>query len=125
MPRGLILENTFTSIGILAAGLFPFLGPFLSVETVKKRLLRIRWETLERIREVTLPILFISGEQDTLIPPAHMETLRKAAGKAKIRRFVTIPEGTHNDTWMTGGQKYWQAQESFMEECAPSSEANT
>ena len=32
-----------------------------------------RWESIARVKDISLPILFLSGEKDELIPPRHMK----------------------------------------------------
>mmetsp|Transcript_56784 Transcript_56784/g.149590 ORF Transcript_56784/g.149590 Transcript_56784/m.149590 type:complete len:196 (+) Transcript_56784:83-670(+) len=92
--RGLILENTFTSISDMVDVVLPWVAP------LKHLVLRIGWRSLEHIPNVTCPILFISGLQDELVPPSHMERLHQAAVRAKSRRWFTVVDGTHNDTCM-------------------------
>lgn len=70
--RGIILENTFTSIGEMVDCLFPVLVPF-------KFLQRNFWPSIDRIKKITCPILFIKSMQDELVPPIHMHRLMEAA----------------------------------------------
>eukprot|EP01052_Picozoa_sp_SAG31_P014110 SAG31_NODE_866_length_11370_cov_4.806761_6_plen_76_part_00 len=58
----MILENTFTSIGAMAQHLFSFLKvipPF-----VFDNMLWNKWESSELVGDLTLPILFLSSQQD-------------------------------------------------------------
>lgn len=108
--RGLILENTFLSINVLVDKLFPFL------KLLKKWLLRLKWESGTRIASVTAPVLFLSGEQDEVVPNWHMTALHdKATGAAK-RTFMQFPAGKHNDTWLVGGSQYVYAVADFVKE---------
>ena len=63
-----------------------------------KFLLRDKWKSAERIEQVSVPILFLSGEVDSLVPPKMMETLYKKAIRSK-GSFVRVENGDHNDTW--------------------------
>ncbi len=57
----------------------------------------------ERIKLVKgqIPILFLSGAKDELVPPEHMKTLFELSDSTfKPIRFVSFPNGTHNDTFM-------------------------
>ena len=45
-------------------------------------LIRSKWETKKRIGSISLPILFISGLKDELVPPAHMRWLYESATSA-------------------------------------------
>lgn len=51
----LVLENTFTSIPAMVDLLMPYLRHF------KALVLRINWNSLQIIGDLTQPILFISG----------------------------------------------------------------
>lgn len=59
---GLILENTFTSIADMVDSMFYFVG------YVKWVILRIGWDTRSLVQNMQLPILFISGDKDELVP---------------------------------------------------------
>jgi len=113
LPCGIILENTFVSVSALVDSLFPI----IAFKSLKERFLRLRWETVERIREIEVPLLFLSGEKDEMIPPWHSKVLHQRAVKSSLRRSAIFPEGTHNDTWEKGGDRYWEAQEGFIKDC--------
>ncbi|ETO29568.1 hypothetical protein RFI_07552 [Reticulomyxa filosa] len=55
---GVILENTFTSIGDMIKHVFPI----LDIGFVKKYMLRSEWKSIESIADVTCPLLFLSSE---------------------------------------------------------------
>jgi len=112
-PCGLILENTFMSISALVDTLFPI----IAFDFLKDRFLRLRWESSERIKDVEVPLLFLTGMQDELVPPSHSAGLLARAEKSPLKRQARFPEGTHNDTWEKGGAKYWQEMVDFVEEC--------
>lgn len=104
--KGLILENTFTSIAAMADKLFPFLSP-VKPYILRMEFLRLRcspgglWlhsftiPSEKLIKEVKIPILFISGLtvwilcaivevlldwiQDEVVPTDHMESLWNSA----------------------------------------------
>lgn len=118
-PRGVILENTFLSIGEMVDTLFPF----IAFKCLKDRFLRLRWHSIERIRDVEVPLLFLCGEKDEVVPPDHMVRLEKSAVRSRLHRLVLFAEGQHNDTWEKGGDRYWEAQAGFMAECCPSAVA--
>jgi len=112
-PRGLILENTFTSISAVVDALFPL----LAFDSLKKRFLRLRWESIERVRDIEVPMLFLTGQKDEMIPPDHSKALHARADKSKLRRNIFFAEGSHNDTWEKGGDEYWEVQEAFLKDC--------
>jgi pimeloyl-ACP methyl ester carboxylesterase len=115
-PCGMILENTFLSIGDMVDTLFPI----IAFKCLKDRFLRLRWHSFERVRDVEVPLLFLCGEKDEVVPPVHMVKLEKSAVRSRSHRLVLFAEGQHNDTWEKCGERYWEAQASFMAECCPS-----
>ena len=54
--RGLMLENTFTSISEMVDHLYPFITPF------KKYLLKIGWNNDKMVADLKLPIFFVAGD---------------------------------------------------------------
>jgi len=108
-PAGIIIENSFTSIADMLDSLFPF----LAFSILKKNFLRLKWETEKTISQIKVPILFLSGEKDELVPAGHMTRLKNAS-KTNVCEFHTFPEGTHNDTWLVSGDRYWDVQKSFI-----------
>ncbi|TQE04764.1 hypothetical protein C1H46_009617 [Malus baccata] len=121
----LIVENTFTSILDMAGVLLPFLKWFIGGSGSKgpkalNFLVRSPWSTIDVIGEVKQPILFLSGLQDEMIPPSHMQMLyAKAAAHNKRCVFVEFPTGMHMDTWLTGGDNYWRTVQEFLQQHVP------
>ncbi|CAI9100670.1 OLC1v1037818C1 [Oldenlandia corymbosa var. corymbosa] len=122
---GLILENTFTSILDMAGVLLPFLKWFIGGNGSKgprplNFLVRSPWRTIDVVGEIEQPILFLSGLQDEMVPPSHMQMLyAKAAAQNSRCIFVTFPTGMHMDTWLAGGDQYWKTVREFLEQVAP------
>ncbi|GMJ15714.1 ABHD17 (Alpha/Beta Hydrolase Domain-containing Protein 17)-like Acyl Protein Thioesterase 11 [Hibiscus trionum] len=121
----LILENTFTSILDMAGVLLPFLkwfigGPGTKGPKILNGLVRSPWSTIDVIGQVKQPILFLSGLQDEMVPPSHMQMLyAKAAAHNKQCLFVEFPTGMHMDTWLAGGDPYWRTIQQFFEKHVP------
>ncbi|CAA7401288.1 unnamed protein product [Spirodela intermedia] len=117
---GLILENTFTSILDMAGVLLPFLKWFIGHSGSKgprmlNFLVRSPWNTVDVIGQVKQPILFLSGLQDEMVPPSHMQLLHaKAAEKNDRCLFTDFPSGMHMDTWLSGGDRYWRTIQLFL-----------
>jgi len=86
--KGLILENTFTSIPDMVDVVMPWVAP------LKSLVLRIGWQSVERIPSITTPILFISGRSDELIPPAQMDQLQAAAKSSIYTTMHQVTECT-------------------------------
>jgi len=97
--RGVILENTFTSVADMTEALWQPLGYI-------KDLFRGQWNSLDRIGRITVPLLFVSGLADELVPPGMMQALFDAAKTSTVKHMVRFPYGTHNETWCEGG--YYQ-----------------
>ena len=70
--------------------------------------------------QIKQPILFLSGLQDEMVPPSHMQMLyAKAAARNNQCLFVDFPTGMHMDTWLAGGDQYWRTIQQFLEQHAP------
>ncbi|XP_022882545.1 protein bem46-like [Olea europaea var. sylvestris] len=121
----IILENTFTSILDMAGVLLPFLKWFIGKSSSKgprllNFLVRSPWNTIDVIGEIKQPILFLSGLQDEMVPPSHMQMLyAKAAARNQQCSFVEFPNGMHMDTWLSGGDRYWSTIQEFLEKTVP------
>ncbi|KAF8393565.1 hypothetical protein HHK36_021809 [Tetracentron sinense] len=126
----LILENTFTSILDMAGVLLPFLKWFIGGSSSKgprllNRFVRSPWSTVDIIGQIRQPILFLSGLQDEMVPPFHMEMLyAKAATHNGQCIFVDFPTGMHMDTWLAGGDQYWRSVQLFLEQNVPEKKEN-
>jgi len=103
--RGLILESPFVSIREMAKSVFPLLpiGP----------LLQTRYDNLEKIVKIKVPLLVLHGDRDEVIPYEHGKRVFAAAPGPKD--FYTINGAGHNDTYIVGGDAYFQRLRSFIE----------
>lgn len=52
--------------------------------------------------KIQIPILFVSGEEDTLVPPAMMTNLFDAYC-GPLKQIVRFRRGSHNTTWNCPG----------------------
>jgi fermentation-respiration switch protein FrsA (DUF1100 family) len=103
--RGLILESPFTSIRAMARVALPYLplGPFL----------RTRFDSLAKVPRLYVPLLVLHSPTDEVVPYAQGEELFAAAPEPK--RFHAIGGGAgHNDSYLRGGDAYWQALGEFV-----------
>jgi hypothetical protein len=67
----------------------------------------------------------MSGLQDEMVPPVHMQMLyAKAAAHNKQCLFMDFPTGMHMDTWLAGGDRYWRAIQQFIEQHVPEKKEN-
>ncbi|CAN8070651.1 unnamed protein product [Agarophyton chilense] len=94
--NALVLENTFTSLLDMIKLEFPILGIF-------RYLSRNRWQSKKRIKNIAIPLLFLSGLKDGYIPPAMMRKMHALATKSTLKEFVEFENGTHNRTWTAEG----------------------
>lgn len=85
--RGLILEDTFTSLPEVAAYHYPWLPV--------RWLMRGKLNSLEAIRSYRGPLLMAHGDADTIVPYSFGERLFAAANEPK--RLITQPNADHND----------------------------
>jgi hypothetical protein len=88
------------------------LMPLLSY--VKAIVLRMDWNSGAIISRIRQPVLFVAGLQDELVPHSHMETLRSRATSSKKVVWYPVPNGTHNDSWLRGGDKYFVELRQFL-----------
>jgi len=85
--RGLILENTFTSVPDVAA----FHYPWLPV----RMLIQSQFNSAEKIQRYHGPLLQCHGDFDDIVPLEFGERLFHAANEPK--QFVLVHGGHHND----------------------------
>ncbi|KAH3898682.1 related to BEM46 family protein [Saccharomycodes ludwigii] len=103
---GIILENTFLSIRKVIPYIFPFLKyfTFLCHEV---------WNSEYEITKINdkVPILFLNGIKDEIVPPSHSIKLFELCPSEKkyLKRF---PLGHHNDTIVQDG--YWDHVYDFL-----------
>eukprot|EP01114_Cavostelium_apophysatum_P016302 TRINITY_DN4600_c0_g1_i1.p1 TRINITY_DN4600_c0_g1~~TRINITY_DN4600_c0_g1_i1.p1 ORF type:complete len:290 (+),score=47.95 TRINITY_DN4600_c0_g1_i1:92-961(+) len=105
--KALILENTFTSIPDMVGVVFPVLRHFTVLSTNK-------WHSEESIEDISVPILFLSGKKDELVPTSQMERLYAKAVKSPLRKIEEFPAGYHMDTWTQ--PRYYESLASFFKD---------
>ena len=71
--KGIILENTFTSISDMVDQLMPLVAIF------KRFIQKIFYPTIDRIGKISCPILFIRGMKDEIVPCDHTKRLKEKA----------------------------------------------
>jgi fermentation-respiration switch protein FrsA (DUF1100 family) len=104
---GLIVESTFTSIRTLARLVLSLPMPELP----------IKYDSLSKIGRLRMPLLAIHGVRDELIPYADGQDLFEAAPEPKA--WYSIPGAGHNDTYLTGGDAYFQRLADFASGLQP------
>ena len=99
----LILEAPFTSASDVAGTLLPYIGPLL----VRS------FNSLPKIRWIRVPMFFLQGDRDEVIPLRLGQKLYAAAQGSKT--FWIIPGAGHNDILETAGPEYRQRLSAFYE----------
>ncbi|KAG6008328.1 hypothetical protein E4U21_004654 [Claviceps maximensis] len=102
---GLILENTFLSMRKLIPSVIPP-AKYLTL------LCHEIWPSDSTLPHITkVPVLFISGLQDEIVPPDHMRQLYELC-KAPSKRWKPLPGGDHNSSVLEEG--YFEAIVDFV-----------
>merc|ERR1712000_417899 len=104
---GLVLENTFLSMRKLIPSVIPP-AKYLAL------LCHQVWgseSVLPSIKKV--PVLFLSGPQDEIVPPTHMRQLYDLCA-APIKKWRPLPGGDHNSSVLEEG--YFEAIAEFIVE---------
>ncbi len=100
----LILESTFSSAKDLARSVYPFLPA--------RFFLRSQFNSIDKIRNITIPVLSMHGNRDAIIPFALGRKLFDAANEPK--QFYEIEGADHNDTYIVGGDEYLEQARTFV-----------
>jgi len=114
-PAGVITEATFPRMSSVASRQFPFVPVSL--------ILSQTFPSIERIPNVTCPLLMLHGKVDDLVPIALGRELFAAApaqsqsGLAK--QFVELPTAGHNDVGAADADEYLAAVGTFLNTLAP------
>jgi pimeloyl-ACP methyl ester carboxylesterase len=104
---GLIVEGSFTSTRAMVdfqKGLF-WLFPI-------DLLLRQRFDSLSKVDRLQMPVLFIHGTADNVVPVEMSKKLFDAAPDPK--QLYIVPDGGHNNVAQLGGAEYLQIVSQFL-----------
>lgn len=98
--HGLIVESSFTTLAEIARSLtYPWLPAQL--------LLSQKFDSLEKISKVQIPILIVHGTEDRYVPFRFSQKLYEAASSKK--KLLLVEGGTHNNSMLVGESAYRQA----------------
>ena len=103
---GLVLEDPYTSIPDVGQERYPFLPVRLIAAN--------RFETIKKIDRISMPKLFMSAEDDAIIPFAHGRAVFEKAKQPK--QFVTL-HGGHIDAFKLD-PLYWSSFGTFVQQLA-------
>ncbi|MFC1919403.1 alpha/beta hydrolase [Chloroflexota bacterium] len=71
----------------------------------------------ERVKGITIPVLVIHGEWDTLVPPENATNFNQNVG-SKDKTLLTIPHASHNDIMYVGMEQYFSSIKAFVSRLA-------
>lgn len=106
---GLVVEGTFTAMRSMVAHLY---RQFLIFPV--KLLLHQRFDSLSKVRSLSVPILFIHGTADPVVP-AHMSQLLFTAA-TEPKQLLLVPEAGHHNVEELGSAQYLQAIQWLVEQ---------
>ncbi|TLX59642.1 alpha/beta hydrolase [Stutzerimonas nosocomialis] len=98
--RGLIIESTFTTLADIATVLADTSLPV-------RWLLSQRFDSIDKIDQIGMPLLVVHGTQDQYVPARFSEELYEAALEPK--RLLLVEGATHNNSMRVGRQAYREA----------------
>lgn len=98
---GLIVDSSFTSIAEVVNSRGQF--RLFPVDFI----LNQRFESIKKIKRLQMPVLFIHGTDDNVIPTNMSKQLYAAAPKPK--QLLIIPNAGHNNTAKIAGLRYSEA----------------
>ncbi|CAF1114469.1 unnamed protein product [Adineta steineri] len=110
-----IVENTFTSIPGMAKRLFQV----FILDYIPSCYYKNMFSSITKIRHIKVPVLFLSGEQDELVPPQMMQKLHEECTSSK-KQLIVFSDGQHNTTWLS--RNYATQINKFLVECSTLSE---
>ena len=105
--KALVLESVFSNAKDMSREIFPFLPVFI---------LGSKLDNLSKIRNVTIPKLFIHSSNDEIVPFSLSQKLFRSAPEPKT--FVTIG-GAHNTCHIDSRRQYTEGIAAFIDALAP------
>ena len=104
---GLIVEAAFTSIADMARRIPKY--RIFPIDLIVHE----RFDSIEKVSQLQIPVLYIHGTDDKLVPPEMSRELYKRTASSKQLKF--IPGGGHNNSASVGGDEYLQAVKNFID----------
>ncbi|MEX5574318.1 alpha/beta hydrolase [Pseudomonas lijiangensis] len=112
--RGLIIESTFTNLADVAAAI-------ASTSLPVRWLLSQKFDSLDKIADIHMPVLIVHGTDDRYVPARFSEELFEAAQEPK--NLLLVPGGTHNNSMRLGRKAYSQAIQTLLKATASPEQA--
>ena len=104
--RALIVESTFTNLADIATEVADTAWPI-------QWLVSQKFDSLEKIDQVGMPLLLVHGTQDQYVPARFSEALYAAARNPK--QLLLIEGGNHNNAMRVGRRSYAEAIRELLE----------
>ena len=105
---GLIVEGSFTSVRAMV----DFQKPLFNVFPIDF-LLGQRFDSLSKVDRLQMPVLFIHGTADSVVPAEMSKKLFDAAPEPK--QLYMVPNGGHNNAAQIGGAEYLLTVRQFLD----------
>jgi hypothetical protein len=110
--HGLIVESSFTSLAELVSEMgYGWLPARL--------VLSQKFDSIEKIRQIRMPVLIVHGADDRFVPSRLSEALYAAAAAPK--KMLLIPNGSHNNGMWMGDADYRLALQELFGTIGPAS----
>jgi len=103
--KSLIVESSFISLHELQRDRMPFIPLWI--------ILPNRYNSLDRISKIGIPILFLHGEMDSSIPLRHSTILFGAATTSRSKQMIILRGSDHYNTFQNADYIYYIA--TFMD----------
>jgi len=71
-----------------------------------------KFNSLDKIGNIGLPVLLVHGTNDRFVPPRFSQQLFDAARQPKT--LLLVPGATHNNSMSLAGQRYRQAIQALL-----------
>jgi alpha-beta hydrolase superfamily lysophospholipase len=103
---GVIVESSFTSMSDMVVYLKRY--NWLPINLI----LHHKFESIEKVKELKHPLLFIHGTGDRVVPSFMSQMLYDAATSPK-KQILIVPDARHDNVATVTGQRYQQTIENF------------
>jgi pimeloyl-ACP methyl ester carboxylesterase len=105
--RGLMTFSTFDSMIDFAQRQYPFLPV--------SYFLTHRFDSAEKVRQLSLPYFVAHGQCDSLIPVSNAHRLAAVHGRTQMVTTCLCPDADHIDFFEAGGKQLLQEMAAFLE----------
>lgn len=112
--KGIILENTFSSIYGMVCSLYPKYTPY---PWIAKYCLWNHWPTNVNLTKLSpaTRLLFLSSSNDEIVPSSHMQQLYEIAKtKSFVTTFIHFRKSLHMDIFLKEKKLYQKALNNFI-----------